>query len=264
RPLARVFYTYRRFLFWGKTLLHRYWPGGYGYMRTLRNHKEAFEASREMKLRYGRADNWQAQSNGSILRRQYNSYEDYVAHQKEKFDNIITSSGGQSAAVIEQYRWRFYHRFKGLQGFLPRSAIILCAGARQGTEVEVLRDLGFQNAYGIDLNPGPDNPYVVEGDFMNIDAATDSIDCIYTNCIDHAFDLNQFFAEHARVIKPDGYVLYDFSISTVQPGSFEATSWEHEHDAVILALRYFDKIIHMERDINQDWMWILMRGKRQH
>ena len=76
----------------------------------------------------------------------------------------------------------------------------MCCGARQGTEVEVLRDLGFRSAYGIDLNSGPENPYVVPGDFMKLDAEDGSLDLIYSNCLDHAFDLPALAAEHARAI----------------------------------------------------------------
>jgi hypothetical protein len=109
---------------------------------------------------------------------------------------------GYSNKVFSAYRRRFYRRFKHLAKYIEKEAIILCAGARQGTEVEVLWDMGYKNAYGIDLNPGPDNKWVKDGDFLKIDAEDGSIDLIYTNAVDHAFDLEKMFAEHARVIKP--------------------------------------------------------------
>ena len=87
--------------------------------------------------------------------------------------------------------------------------MIVCLGARQGTEVEVLRDLGFQRAIGVDLNPGPANPLVVEGDFHQLDLPDQSVDLVYSNSLDHAFDLNLFFAEAKRVLRPGGYALYD-------------------------------------------------------
>lgn len=45
---------------------------------------------------------------------------------------------------------------------------------------------------------------------------------VYSNCIDHAFNLSQFFQEHARVLKPGGCALYDINISEQRFGAFEA------------------------------------------
>ena len=44
---------------------------------------------------------------------------------------------------------------------------MLCLGARLGTEVRALHNLGYF-AIGIDLNPGVDNPYVLMGDFHKL------------------------------------------------------------------------------------------------
>jgi SAM-dependent methyltransferase len=145
---------------------------------------------------------------------------------------------------------------------LPPTARIVCAGARQGTEVEVLLDLGFKNAYGIDLNPGPNNHLVRVGDFMNMDNEDSLVDMIYTNCLDHAFNLDQLFTEHARVIRPDGYVLYDLSLDIRSgAGAFEAVAWASEEELFLSMLRYFKAIVRVESEPR--WKWIILQGKRE-
>ena len=87
--------------------------------------------------------------------------------------------------------------------FFPAGTELIAQGGRTGSlivlkegEVEVLRDLGFRDAWGIDLNPGPDNPFVRPGDFMHLDAPDNSLDLLYSNCVDHAFDLTGAIREH--------------------------------------------------------------------
>ena len=251
--------------FWIKTALYRCIPGGYGYCRYLRRYYDSGYVHERDKhpvrrKHYG-SEGWRHSKQGAFFYRDYENYAEYEIHQRQKFDEILKFKGGFDNRTNTSYRLKFYRRFKSIAQFLPQHARIVCAGARQGTEVEVFHDLGFKNAYGIDLNPGPENPFVRTGDFMQMDNATSSVDLVYTNCVDHAFNLDAFFKGHARVIKPDGYVLYDIGHSNDQKkGVFEAVAWEYEEDLFLMMLRYFKKIIHLESD--REWKWVLLRGKR--
>lgn len=250
-----------------KTALYRWTPGGFGYYRMLHrlNDPDSFVKHPVREKHHGQGG-WQDQSNPDGIRyRDYASYEEYVVHQAQKFDGMIKRTGGFSNKVVADYRRKFYRRFKHLMGMLPRHAHIICAGARQGTEVEVLWDLGFRNASGIDLNPGPDNPYTRLGDFMHLDVPDRSVDLIYSNCVDHAFDLDQFFAEHARAIKPRGYVLYDLALgrSGGKGGAFEAVEWTYDEDIVGRMLSYFNRLIYAEQDPDGTWLWVLMQSPRE-
>jgi SAM-dependent methyltransferase len=251
--------------FWFKTALYLLIPGGYGYPRYLRRYYDSVYVHERdkhaVRKKHHGTEGWKEQKNGNVAYRDYNDYAEYVTHQQQKFEEILRIEGGFSNKVIVSYRLKFYRRFKLLHQLIPRTACIVCAGARQGTEVEVLRDLGFSNAYGIDLNPGPENPFVRWGDFMHMDNKTSSVDLVYTNCVDHVFNLNEFFAEHARVIKPDGYVLYDLSLDVKSSrGSFETVCWESEEDIFLIMLRYFKMIVRLENE--EGWKWILLRGKK--
>jgi SAM-dependent methyltransferase len=249
--------------FWTKTALHLLVPGGWGYPRKLRRYSDsAYELERDLhpvrrKLRT--ASRWSsAEAAEGIKRRGYDSYDEYIVHQRQKLDEILKTSGGFPNAVVARWRIRFYSRFRHLLGLLPTDALIVCAGARQGTEVEVLHDLGFRCAYGIDLNPGPENPYVRAGDFHELENADASVDLVYSNSLDHAFDLKRFFAEHARVLKPGGYVLYDVSRSPAAHAVFEAIVWESEDDVLEAMACHFGPVIRLER--RRGWTWVLRRA----
>jgi hypothetical protein len=78
--------------------------------------------------------------------------------------------------------------------------------------------------------------------------------------VDHAFDLDAFFAEHARAMKPNGYVLYDIGVSMEEgAGPFEAVSWKRSEDIFQKLLSKYRKLIRVERD--PYWMWVLLQGK---
>lgn len=251
--------------FWVKTALHLLTPGGFGYMRVLRKGRDvAYDHERdkhEVRKKHHGEGGWKTEAEGGILKRDYASYDEYVTHQKLKLEEMIKIKGGFTNFDIFDYRLKFYSRFRHLVGVLPRDAKIVCCGARQGTEVEVLRDLGFSGAEGIDLNPGPDNPYVKPGDMMKLAAPDNSLDLIYTNCVDHAFDLDAMLAEHSRALKPGGYLLYDIGVNMEEGGGpFEAISWERTEDVLGRMLGKFRALVRAERE--PQWLWILVREKR--
>ena len=250
-----------------KTGLYGMTPGGFGYYRRLRKELDpeyTFEYHQQNKNpirnKHHGTEGWRKNAD-TINYREYEDYDEYLLHQTLKYQEILKGGGSLlKNRTIVSYRLKFYRRFRHLPKFLPHAATILCAGARQGTEVEVLRDLGYVNAYGIDLEPGPDNRLVKQGDFMNLDAEKSSIDMIYCNSLDHAFELDMVFAEHARVLKPDEYVMYDLAMGQFDgPSPFEAVRWESEKVIISLMFKYFKEIRRIEED--RDWKWVLLQGK---
>jgi len=249
--------------FWFNTLLHTVTPGGFGYYRRLRRQRDAgYVHNRDkhpVREKHHGKDGWKEDRSGPLRYRGYEDYDEYVTHQVQKFDEILKMKGGFSNREVLLYRLRFYRRFRHLPGYLPASAGILCAGARQGTEVEVLRDIGYRNASGIDLNPGPDNPFVRPGDFMHLDAADGTLDLVYSNSVDHAFDLDGFFREDARALKPDGFALYD--LPQQEGGAFEAVEWDADETLLLLMLKYFTRVVKVESEPGHKWF--LLQGTRQ-
>ncbi|MBF0272389.1 MAG: methyltransferase domain-containing protein [Magnetococcales bacterium] len=204
---------------------------------------------------------WKSHEESGILYRDYADYEEYLNHQKAKWSEMLTIKGGLGQKELYDYRLRFFRRFRLLPGLLKPDARILCMGARQGTEVEVLRDIGFPNAQGIDLNPGPENSFVKKGDFMHLEEEDRSLDMVYSNCVDHAFDLDAFFREHARALKEDGFAIYDLSLGEGQTstgGPFEAVNWGRDELVLQMLLKHFRSVFKVERE--PGWMWMVLHG----
>ncbi len=252
----------RHLQFWANTARQYFFPRSPVVEQAADPNYNVHRDRHPVREKHNAKTGWQTTPDAEgLLRRDYATYEEYVLHQQQKLDELLKVKGGFSRDNILSYRLTFYARFRHLPGLLPPEATILCLGARQGTEVEVLRDLGFKNAIGLDLNPGPDNPFVKPGDFMRLEQPDNSVDFIYTNCLDHAFDLDKFFAGNARVLKPDGYVLYDFGLSEqVGGGAFEAVSWTRAEDLLPKLLHHFRELVRLEREPR--WLWMLLHGKQ--
>ncbi|MFC1605459.1 class I SAM-dependent methyltransferase [Pseudomonadota bacterium] len=108
--------------------------------------------------------------------------------------------------------------------FIERGKSALCLGARLGAEVRAFIDLGLF-AVGVDLNPGQANSYVLHGDFQHLQQADDSVDVVYTNSIDHAFDIEGMVREILRVVKSDGYIIIEPDPGVEDTGGIEPDLW---------------------------------------
>jgi SAM-dependent methyltransferase len=163
---------------------------------------------------------WNAKS--AFQNRSYESYEAYLEHQKAKlaihdFRNYDT-----------EFRTALRERLAALD-MAWQGTTVLCLAARIGTEVKAFLDLGAF-AIGIDLNPGKENKYVVQGDFHDLQFAPESVDVVYTNSLDHAFDIDRIAREVLKVLKPDGMLLVEAvqgQDQGVNPGFFESFCWQN-------------------------------------
>jgi len=159
---------------------------------------------------------------GDLSRRRYDSYEDYVRHQKSKLEKL-------EHILVDEHDPRvggFRKRFELLVELAPHASV-LCLAARLGHEVEAFISLGHF-AVGIDLNPGEGNRYVMSGDFHSLTFAPDSVDCVYTNSLDHVFELEKLMREVHRVLKPGGWFVTDLYPGYDEgfiAGEYEATHW---------------------------------------
>jgi len=161
---------------------------------------------------------------GDLAKRQYANYDEYVSHQGDKLDQIIHRLRETEQEDYDDFK----DRFEQCQA-LKKARSVLCLGARLGTEVAAMHALGHF-AIGIDLNPGKDNSYVLPGDFHNIVFPDGSVDAIYTNVMDHVFDLDKIMAEINRLLAPGGVFIADLIQGFEEgftPGEFEATHWRN-------------------------------------
>lgn len=157
-----------------------------------------------------------------IATRRYASYTEYVQHQASKLDTVADTLRRDEPRDFAL----FVNGFKGCTP-LAEARSVLCLGARLGTEVKALHSLGYF-AIGVDLNPGPDNRHVLPGDFHNLVFPDNSVDAIYTNALDHVYDLNKVVGEVKRVLRPNGLFVADLIAGFEEgfvPGAFEAMHW---------------------------------------
>ena len=174
-----------------------------------------------LRLRIG--EKWEEE--GGFERRRYPDYETYLEHQKTKFSALRAKS-------VEGHDQRFHAALTARLAQMPldfQGRNVLCLAARQGSEVRAFIDQGAF-AVGIDLNPGKKNRYVVVGDFHALQFADGSVDYVYTNSLDHAFDLDRILREVRRVLKADGAFLVEANVSAEEgaapAGPYEATVWK--------------------------------------
>jgi ubiquinone/menaquinone biosynthesis C-methylase UbiE len=108
----------------------------------------------------------------------------------------------------------------------------LCLAARAGGEV---RAFAAQGAFsiGIDLAPTPANRYVVYGDFHELQWRDRTVDVVYCNSIDHAYDLSKLLSEVRRVLVPGGMFVAEIasgSAEGIEAGPWEAIWWDRAGD----------------------------------
>jgi SAM-dependent methyltransferase len=164
---------------------------------------------------------WRSTATG-IQARQYQGYDQYVAHQSAKLQSIDLT------AYDRDYRRVLAERLKHLQA-VTQGQSVLCLAARIGTEVKAFIDNGCF-AVGIDLNPGNGNKYVVVGDFHNLQYGDETVDAVFSNSMDHAFELDKVAAEVHRVLRPGGRLILELVAATDQghdPGFYASTWWDN-------------------------------------
>lgn len=131
--------------------------------------------------------------------KKYMDYEDYAYFQGNKVRRPEKLASFKRH--IPNRIKKFTGIFRSAKNFLNPGKV-LCLGARTGCEVKAARAVGFKESIGIDLFPVGD--LVVKGDWHNIPFPAGSFENVYTNSIDHCYDLDSLAKEVRRVLLPRG------------------------------------------------------------
>ncbi len=156
--------------------------------------------------------NFKKTENGLIVR-DYKNYEEYLIHQKEKL-NKKTDKIKEYDKIYENIIYKRY-----LDKFNFSNKHMLCLAARLGGEVRAFKKMGA-NCLGIDLNPGINNKDVIEGDFHNLKFNDENFDLLFSNSIDHSYNLELYLKEAYRVLKKDGIFILEFMVE--KPSNYES------------------------------------------
>jgi SAM-dependent methyltransferase len=187
--------------------------------RLLREARRLAAQGRKALLRFRLGNRWDDAGDAAFGRRRYPNYEDYLAHQRTKLDAFRDSS-------IARHDRKFFDALTArLEPLDVHRRSVLCLAARQGSEVRAFIARGAF-AVGIDLNPGRGNRYVLFGDFHDLQFGTGTVDVVYTNSLDHAFDIDRLLAEVRRVLAEGGLLIAEVGRGDGEGrGFYEAFSW---------------------------------------
>lgn len=200
------------------------------------------------------------ESNGLTIRK-YNgekSYQNYLMHQKFKFDFYKKPLDD----TFEDQTNYFFDNFKNIKTKYKDKKYTLCLGARTGAEVNAFRKLNFFSI-GIDINYPKNSPYVIFGDFHNLQFPNESFDIVYSNCIDHTYDLNKFVNEAKRVCKKDGLIIFDLQKGKQDGerdnfGNFEALGRTNT-DIIIKKICENDLSVVSKENISKDYFQVVLK-----
>lgn len=125
------------------------------------------------------------------------SYDDYVYMQGRKFREKRERQ--KLEENTEKRKLKFERVFSAAKKYMNKGNL-LCLGARTGDEITIAEKFGFKECVGIDLYPIGEN--VIKADWHNIPFEGDKFDNVYTNSIDHCYDVEILAKEIKRVLKP--------------------------------------------------------------
>jgi SAM-dependent methyltransferase len=147
-----------------------------------------------------------------IQLRQYKNYDEYIAHQKSKadFGTSLRERLLQTGDLWESDCEGFRENFKPYKDILKDCKNAMCLGARTGMEVFVLREMGVEDAIGIDLVETP--PLVISGDVHDVKFEDKSFDFVFSNIFDHVLMPAKFISEIERISKPNSHCLLHLSV----------------------------------------------------
>jgi SAM-dependent methyltransferase len=162
--------------------------------------------------------------------RRYETYEAYAEHQASKLKQIKLAKLANN--YTPAFKAALGPRVEALKPLINTSGrTVLCLAARNGAECEAWTQAGFL-AIGIDLNPGENNRFVVVGDFHDLQFPDGVFDVVFTNSLDHAFELGKIVDEARRVLKPGGIFVAEVVRGSKdengrEPGPYEAAWWDY-------------------------------------
>jgi len=195
-----------------------------------------------------------------MKRREYNTYGEYVEHQKKARTTQRAISADDNKAHYDEFdEW-----FAVLKPHMElRGSRSVCLGPSFCIEVKYLRDKG-SDCIGLDLVPEP--PWSIEGDFHDMPFADGEFDLVYSNALDYMYDMEKFLAEVRRVAKVGGLVLFHLHLGQNESGgtSFESFRVDRPQEATgewceVLLSERLERA--SGRSKNMNWTLLLKRLK---
>ena len=168
------------------------------------------------------------------MKKKFNgTHEEYLELQKSYIHKTKGRTGNTCPDKLTYARMRaqgdyllFKSRFWRYRAFIEPEENAVLLGARLGTEVYALRDLGHKNCIGMDVQTeyANDINLVEYGDFMDLRYPDNSIQFVYTNCFDHLTDPLDFIEGLEVVMKTNSFALFDVDDQHISKRGF--SGWD--------------------------------------
>lgn len=176
-----------------------------------------------LRARFELQDTW-VSAEGGLTGRPYRSYQQYIRHQ-------ISKPAHADPDDARRFRDRLRTGLKGA-GLLEPGLSVLCLGVGGGEEMDAFEG-GGRLVIGIELHPNLGGDDYVRADFQRIPFRSSSMDIVYTNSLDHAFDVDLVIGEMRRVLKGGAVAIVDVSLGAREgspPGVYESVWWDRVDD----------------------------------
>lgn len=169
--------------------------------------------------------------------RQYKDYDEYMNHQREKTANEEMMDPIIQRKEIREKKFYEYFDNSGIKDMLPPTDAtrFLCLGARLGGEVRALRTMGYKQSLGVDLCPLALE--VLQADFHHLPFKNETFSGVYSNSLDHCYDLKAVLNEADRILKPGGYIVLNLGINAGM-GEYESVVIESPDEITSLLPDY--------------------------
>ncbi len=119
-------------------------------------------------------------------------------------------------------------------------------------------------AIGIDLEPGDRNEHVLYGDFHDPKFPEGCFDRVFTNAIDHVYELDRLFCAVERLLAPAG--LFYVEMAKIAPGRYEVLDTADLRPIITKGQERFDLLFEQEvrnRTCSFDWSGRLVCLRRR-
>lgn len=152
-------------------------------------------------------------------------YDTYMYMQGRKFRTKREQT--KIAENTEKRKKKFKRVFTEAKPLMNKGNL-LCLGARTGDEVDIAKLMGFKPCIGIDLYPiGKE---VIKADWHNMPFDNDVFDNVYTNSIDHCYDVKILAEEIKRVMRPGGKFYFQLERKKEVGALEDPTEFIQNHD----------------------------------
>jgi len=173
--------------------------------------------------------------------REYKNKDEYFNHQLEKTTNKNVKKNKTRDWKGSIIRYKELFKNYGVE----ENKNCLCIGSRYGQEVEALRNMNC-SAIGIDLVEFP--PYTIVMDMHDLKYDDKSFDVLYSNALDHSWDINKSVSEMFRVAREKVII----TILLNNRGNYEVTVFDSLDDIIdivkSLGIKYEYRLIERKKD----------------